>query len=290
MIKMIASDMDGTLLDAKMQISESNISAIREAERHNIIFMVATGRGLSEAKPALDEAGITCPMITVNGAQAFDQHGNELFTIGIEKATAKAIIDLLTKHQVYFEIATNQGVFSDNLAQRLENIATMLANQMPHLTFKMALTMAAAHLEQLPITNVKDYQIEVLDNPQIEVLKFIVFHEKGPQVLDKIAEEISVNKDLIVSSSFPNNIEINHIEAQKGIAVKRMAKKLGIDLSQVMTIGDNLNDLSMLEVAGVSFAMGNGEEAVKKTAKYTTATNLENGVGQAIIKAITENL
>ncbi len=86
MIKLIASDMDGTLFRCKkMSITNDNASAIHEAERLGIEFMVATGRAYTEAKPALEEAGIDCAMITLNGAQVFDKDGHSLFTAGIEK-------------------------------------------------------------------------------------------------------------------------------------------------------------------------------------------------------------
>lgn len=85
-------------------------------------------------------------------------------------------------------------------------------------------------------------------------------------------------------------MEINHRKGQKGIAVARMAAKRQISLDEVMTIGDNLNDVSMLQTAGVSFAMGNGVVEVKEYAKYITDTNVNAGVGKAIVRAIDEDL
>ena len=93
-----------------------------------------------------------------------------------------------------------------------------------------------------------------------------------------------------MTSSGQNNIEVNHKNAQKGIAVAHVAHERGIPLEDVMTIGDNFNDVSMLQTAGVSFAMGNAEIEVKEYAKYITDTNLEAGVGKAILRAISENL
>lgn len=289
MIKLIASDMDGTLLGTKMDVLQENIDAIRFAEEKGVTFIVATGRGYTEAKPPLDDAGISCPMITVNGAQAFDKDGKELFTIDINNQNAEKIVGVLQAHGVYFEIATDHGIYSDNQHQRIENAATMLANHMPHLTFKMAIAMAAAHLEMLDINYVEDYR-ELLADASIKILKFIVFSQEGEKVLKPLRAHVEKVPDVIVTSSFANNIEINHVDAQKGIAVKHVAEDLGIPLSQVMTIGDNFNDASMLEVAGVSFAMANAEEGVKKIARYETGHHTEGGVGQAIIRAIEEDL
>lgn len=105
-----------------------------------------------------------------------------------------------------------------------------------------------------------------------------------------VGKEISELGDLAVTSSGQNNIEVNHKNAQKGIAVAHVAHDRGIELDDVMAIGDNFNDVSMLQVAGVSFAMGNAEIEVKDYAKFVTDTNLESGVGKAILRAISENL
>ena len=289
MIKMIASDMDGTLLSSHLAVSEKNKEAVRHAQEQGIEFMVATGRAYSEAKPALDEAGIKCAMITGNGAQGFDAEGNETFTISIDKETVKTIMSILRGHDLYFELMTSHGVYAESQPQRVENFATLVANQVPHLTYKMAIAMASAHLDMLPVNYIDSYD-ELLVNDEIEILKVICFCEDGPEVLRPIGEEIEKQGRLYVTSSFPNNIEINHQDAQKGNAVRMIAEQKGISLDDVMTIGDNYNDVSMLGIAGVSFAMGNAEEGVKKVAKYETDTNVNDGVGKAILRAISENL
>lgn len=286
---MIASDMDGTLLTSHLSISELNKDAVLKAQEQGIEFMVATGRAYTEAKPPLEDAGIRCGMITGNGAQAFDADGNEIFTISIDKKIAKKVMAILREKGLYFELMTSKGVYSDSQPQRLENFATLLAENIPHITFKMAIAMASTHLNMLHINYTESYD-ELIESDDIEVLKVITFSDGGQEVLQPIAREIEKLDDVHVTSSFPNNIEINHKEAQKGVAVKRLAEAKSIDLKEVMTIGDNFNDVSMLEVAGVSFAMGNAEDGVKKVAKYEAETNVNDGVGKAILRAISENL
>ncbi|MGX7244131.1 Cof-type HAD-IIB family hydrolase [Enterococcus quebecensis] len=289
MIKLIASDMDGTLLDSKMSISKDNASAIREAERLGVEFMVATGRAYTEAKPALEEAGIECAMITLNGAKVFDKEGNSLFTAGIEKTIATEILDILETHNIYFEVSTNKGIYSEKQEKRIENFASHIATTMPHLTYKVAIAMASAHLALLDITYIEDMRA-LIKQEDIEVLKIIGFSMDGPKVLAPASTHIRQLADLAITSSAQNNIEINHKNAQKGIAVAHVAKNRGISKEEVMTIGDNFNDVSMLQWAEVSFAMGNAELEVKDHAKYVTSTNLENGVGEAILRAIREDL
>ena len=144
---------------------------------------------------------------------------------------------------------------------------------MPHLTYKVAIAMASAHLSLLHITYV-DRLDDILKDDSIEVLKIIGFSMDGPKVLGPAGMEVEELDDLVVTSSALNNIEINHRLAQKGLRL-RASLKNGIPAEQVMTIGDNLNDVSMIQWAGVSFAMGNAELELKEYAKYETATNLE---------------
>lgn len=289
MIKLIASDMDGTLLDAHMSISTENTEAIRMANELGIEFMVATGRNAQEARAALDEAGIDCAMITLNGAQVFDRSGKSLFTVPIPSPQAMTVMDILDANGIYYEVATNQGLYSESQPKRIESFASSIATHMPHLTYKMAIAMASANLELLHITYVDSIRELLLDD-KLEVLKIICFHTEGPRILGPVGKEISNLGELAVSSSGQNNLEVNHKNAQKGIAVAHVAHERGITLDEVMTIGDNFNDVSMLQTAGVSFAMGNAEIEVKDYAKYLTDTNLESGVGKAILRAINENL
>lgn len=289
MIKLIASDMDGTLLDAHMSISTENTEAIRMANELGIEFMVATGRNAQEARAALDEAGIDCAMITLNGAQVFDKSGKSLFTVPIPSPQAMTVMDILDANGIYYEVATNQGLYSESQPKRIESFASSIATHMPHLTYKMAIAMASANLELLHITYV-DSTRELLLDEKLEVLKIICFHTEGPRILGPVGKEISNLGELAVTSSGQNNLEVNHKNAQKGIAVAQVAHERGITLDEVMTIGDNFNDVSMLQNAGVSFAMGNAEIEVKDYAKYLTDTNLESGVGKAILRAINENL
>ena len=104
MIKLIASDMDGTLLDSCMQISPENAAAIKHATEQGVEFIVATGRNRTEALPALEQVGIDCAMVTLNGAQVFDKAGQSLFTVPIDAQTVTSILDLLDERDIYLSL------------------------------------------------------------------------------------------------------------------------------------------------------------------------------------------
>ena len=289
MIKLIASDMDGTLLNEKMVISEINTKAILAAQKAGVHFMVATGRGYTEAKPLLEEVGISCPLITLNGAQVYDEEGKVLENIGLSKETVQAILEKTNDLGLYCEMTTSNGVYSDNKAKRIETVASLIYRTNPDTSFKMSVALAAARLEIMNINYVTDYK-QVIDDEAIEILKIIAFSEKGPTVLKPLADELSKTGDLAITASFVNNIEINHIKAQKGLALARAAEALDIPTDEVMALGDNFNDVSMLKVAGYSVAVDNAEEGVKAHANYLTATNNENGVAQSILLALNDEM
>lgn len=288
MIKLIASDMDGTLLNDKMEVSDENAQAIREAQAAGIEFMVATGRGVTEAKPLLAAQNLKPAFITLNGAMVFDEAGKLVVTIPIADDLNDYIVKTLQKDNIYFEVVTNKGVFSDSRVERIQNVADLLVDLNPDTTYKLAVALAAARLELMNINYVDNYQ-ELLDDPTIQIMKFIAFTGERYDILKAPAKTFEATGKLSVTSSSANNIEVNNIKAQKGYAVEAYAKQRGITMDEVMTIGDNLNDASMIKMAKYGVAMGNAIPEITALAWDTTKTNSENGVAAAIRKAIRVN-
>ena len=133
-----------------------------------------------------------------------------------------------------------------------------------------------------------DYS-ELLDDPKNHVMKIIAFSQAGPEKLKPLSDDLLAKHSSIkITSSSRSNIEINNINAQKGIAVERYANMLNTPMSNVMAIGDNNNDVSMLKLAGTSYAMGNASTEVKQLATHITDTNVNDGVGKAILAVLAE--
>lgn len=281
MVQIIASDMDGTLLNDKMVISKRNAAAVKEAQKQGVHFIVSTGRAYDEVKPLITEASFNCPMITLNGAFVLDEEGKEISAAPIPDSIAKKIMLTLKKNGLYFEVITAKGVCSDNKAKRIENFAELLASISPDTPYKLAVTLASARMELMNINYVDNY-MDLVDDPKTVIGKIVVFSPEGQKVLGPIKDELSKNANLVITSSGPGNIEINHVNAQKGVALQAYADSLNIPMDNVMAIGDNNNDVSMLKAAGISYAMGNGSDEVKMLAKYITAPNTEDGAGIAI--------
>ena len=115
-----------------------------------------------------------------------------------------------------------------------------------------------------------------------EILKVIVIEDENLSILDEITKELNKIEGLEITKSWFNNIEIMATGSDKGSAVKILAEYLDIDKDEIIAFGDNYNDISMLEFAGIGVAMGNADEFVKSKADYITSTNSEDGVAKAL--------
>ncbi|WP_407857506.1 Cof-type HAD-IIB family hydrolase [Enterococcus hailinensis] len=289
MIKLIASDMDGTLLNDQLQVSTKNIEAIQKAQAQGIEFITATGRGVSHAIISLDRANIHVPMILLNGAQVVNAQRETIFTIPIGKERTNTVLDALDRADLYYEVFTAEHVYSENQPERIDFISGHLLKKVPGLSKKMAIAVSSEHLALTPLTYVDNIR-QVLKETDEEVLKIIAFDKHGPDTLKAATLELEKIGNLAIAASELTNIEINHEDAQKGIALKQFAEQRGFTAEQVMAVGDNFNDLTMLSYAGESFAMGNAVDEVKQIAKHVTYTNEDNGVATAIERVLSEEL
>lgn len=290
MIKLIASDMDGTLLNNDLVVPEENISAIKEAQKAGIEFMIATGRGIHEALPLLEKYHLHPAYITLNGAQVFDENEKVQVELPLNLEVSHQIISTLRKYKLYFEMVTNQSIFSNSKVQRINNIANLITNLNPDTPFKLAIALSSARLELMKIQYIKNYD-ELLARPAINIFKIIAFDSNHPNNLISVKNDLinEFNSKIIITSSSKFNIEINDIHAQKGIALKKYADKKGISSDEIMTLGDNINDTTMIQYAKYSVAMENAVDSIKKIANYITTRNDQAGVAKAIKKAIQFN-
>jgi len=281
MIKLIASDIDGTLVNGQLEISEENAQAIKAAQERGIIFCIATGRDYREASIPLIEQKIICPIITLNGAHLFDDTGATIGLNAIDNQTTHQLWKIFNEKGVYAELMTNQGVFGQNAEKRLHYFIAYIGETMPHLTHQQALEMAHTYLDHFHLNHVEDV-LEVADRKDIEVLKIFVADD-NIETLAQITKEIQTTlPELVITSSGAYNIEINHKNAQKGIAVLKLAKQYQITSEEIMTLGDSLNDASMLKSAQIGVAMENANPKIKKIATHITTSNEDSGVAKAI--------
>lgn len=280
MIKCIATDMDGTLLNSLQQLSPENKEAILKAQAMGIEVVVATGRSYQEATYVLADAGVKCPIICVNGAEVRTKEGNVLTSNPIDKQLARKTAEKLTEHGIYFEVYTNNGAYTTNMDLAVSILVDIIVSANPDVDRDEVAHAAGARLRDGLIHTIEDYEVLFADEAQ-QIYKLLVF-SFDPVKLQEAGELLSEFEELAVSASGHENLEITHKQAQKGVALEAFVKAKGIDLAETMAIGDNFNDISMLQKAGRSVAMGNASDVIKSLCDVVTDTNEENGVAKAI--------
>lgn len=281
-VKLIASDMDGTLLNQDRQISQENAAAIQQAQARGIHVVIATGRSYKEAIHLLKAAGIICPVICVNGAEIRSESGEKLKSIPLQREKFARVEQTLTEQDIYYEMYTNTGVFSDNPEKAINVIADIIRSANPEQSLEDARSISEARFIKGQVTYTPSYT-EVLSREGIEIYKVLCF-SKDDEKLRKVWAELESDERLAVSTSGDHNLEITDRGAQKGLALSEFAASLGISMEDTMAIGDHYNDVSMLTRAGYSVAMGNAEAEIKSVSRFVTTSNTEHGVAQAIQK------
>jgi Cof subfamily protein (haloacid dehalogenase superfamily) len=275
--------MDGTLLNSNQKISPANRDAIRFAQKQGVEFVIATGRSYQEAKEVLEEAGIRCTVIGLNGAEVRNEAGEMTHRNVLPAKTASQVAHYLETLGIYYEFFTNKGTFTENYEASIDMLVDIFKSANPEVPEEKI----RMHVKNRGITryihNMYDSR-EIFNDPSILFYKIVAF-DKDESLFEELSSklEAELNEIKVTSSGF-RNIEINHISAQKGIALERFVKEKGISLQHTMAVGDNLNDLSMLERVGYPFAMGNAVPEVKKLCPHETSKNDEDGVAKAIYK------
>jgi Cof subfamily protein (haloacid dehalogenase superfamily) len=284
MIKCIATDMDGTLLNSAQRITEENKAAILKAKEQGVEVVVATGRSYDEAMFVLREAGLQLPAICVNGAEVRSPDGEVVATNPLSKAQAKEAARILNEKEIYFEVYTNQGTFTDDRDKGITVIVDIFSSANPEAPVDVILKGAEERFEK-GLVHVVDSYDELFDNDEHQIYKFLAFSFDDKKQAEG-REALSVIEGLALSSSGHSNIEITSEKAQKGIALEAFVKERGLEMSETMAIGDNENDLSMLTSAGRAVAMGNAGFAIQAECDVVTSTNDESGVGKAILEVL----
>ena len=281
MIKVIASDMDGTLLGEDHKIAPETLSAIKEACDAGIRFMICTGRNFPGAMNELEGADLACDYIVGSGAEVRDPRQQVVRSTAISPRLCREIYETVRKYPISVTFCTDGDDYRIGTEEEVEE--------------SLIRQIQAFHLNQCrdEIRDTELYQrmkrntrvisgIEELEKAGLPVYKLFLF-SGDLEMLDKIRRELEKNQEIAVSSSFENNLEITDVKAQKGPVLKEYIESLGYTMDEVMALGDSLNDYSMLSMDfGATVAMENAVPEIRRVAKYTTRSNVEFGVAYAI--------
>ena len=287
MIKLIASDMDGTLLNSDHKIPNENVELIKFAQKNGIQFVVATGRAYYEALPALNYENIKCDVISFNGGIIYDKNGNIINITPMKLKDLYYTIEILKSLEISYQLYTKNTIYTNSIETDITAYIDLIRANGEEPNEQHLRQEAKNRLELGHITEVENIELYLNqeDNPAIKVIGISNDLEK----LKHATELLSGNENISVTSSGANNVEIMDKKATKGEALKIVADIHDINLKNAIAIGDNLNDQAMLDIVEYSIAMKNGNKELQKNAKFITEkTNSEGGVADSVMKLLKE--
>ena len=261
-IKLVAVDIDGTLLTDKGEITREVYKAVQEAKTAGVKVVIATGRPIAGVAKLLDQLQLREAdnyVVTFNGALVQETaSGKDLIKDTLTYEDYLDIEFLSRKLGVHMHAITKEGIFTAN-----RNIGKYTVHE--------------SQLVNMPIFYRTPDEMKGK-----EIVKTMFIDE--PAFLDQVIQEIPAEfyERFTIVKSAPFYLEILQKTANKGSAIIHLAEKLGLSKDQIMAIGDQENDRAMLEVVGHPVVMENGNDQLKKIAKHITKSNQESGVAYAI--------
>lgn len=289
MIKLIASDMDGTLLNSEHFISDENVTAIKNAQKENIEFSIVTGRAYFETIDILKSNNIKASIIAMNGAISYDKKGEITNIFPLDKKNSLFIIKEAKKLNISFGVFNKNCFYLKNVKDYIDAFKNLIIDQghtpnMKKITDEIKNRQKLGYIKE--VTNPENY----LDSKNNPVLKIDLMDDNSDKLI-KLAKILKNNKEIFVTSSGSKNLEILSSKASKGKDLEIYCKNKNISLNNLMAIGDNTNDLSMIEKAYYSVAMKNANSILKQKAKFISDyDNNNSGVGRMIKKLIKQKL
>ncbi len=263
-IKVVVCDMDGTLLNSDHYVSTNNLMAIQKLEEKGIPFVVATGRAYQLMKPYFDMLALENPFILSNGGEVSMPYSDKpLQSAFLNQEDALNIMDYCKKHKMVYLVYTRNAIYSTNNS-RVEFFKEQNKRLEPHqqAIFKEMID----HKELISKHNVNKVLIVEIDRS---------IHKKA-------VEDIKMMGNFEIAESQTSFIDVNPSGVSKGSMLPYIAEYFNVEVKNIMAIGDQDNDVSMLQSAGLSICMDNGSEKAKKVANYITRSNDLDGVAHAI--------
>jgi Cof subfamily protein (haloacid dehalogenase superfamily) len=255
-MKLVVADLDGTLLNKGF--TNETLNTVKKLQDEGYIFTIATGRHFSIAKKYVKELNVKYPAIYSNGAHIYDMENDKIiYQAFIQEQAALQTIGICNDFNIDFIVYTVDHVYSTK------------------------------HARDKLIARVGNYDIDVLDDDELKlcvkkgVVKILIFDDEKESII-KIRKVLNLENDICAVQSHPNYLEVSDHLVNKGNALRILAEYLKIELKDCLAIGDQENDIKMIQVAGIGVAIGNGNPLLLKEADYITKSFEENGFSYAV--------
>lgn len=266
--KLVAIDMDGTLLTSEKIITPAVVEAVRRAEASGAVICLSSGRPYCGLKRYIEQIGLTSPVITCNGAVVTDCKGAVLFRRHLSEAAAGIILDYAERFDTTVCAWSGDRLLVNWLNKRTE-----------HYEWLSDAVASKVSREEM----IESGLDKILWHDEAElILKYQAIIEND---LRELAEKGEPKPEFVFFNSNPF-LEFVNSSVSKAITLEQTAQQLGIKREEVIAIGDAFNDLEMLKWAGLSIAMGNAHDEIKQVCGWVAPSNNEDGVAAALEKFI----
>lgn len=260
MIKLVATDIDGTILIPDGQFTPGIKSCIKELQSRGIKVVLVTGRMNKAAILVRDELGLDTPVISYQGGLIND-NGKFLYERYLTDTQARKIIEWSRAENIHINLYNNDILYSDTDCYEVQRYA------------------ARQNVDYI----IKSYDDIVLNR----VNKILAIDYNDSERINRFETALpSIFPELYIVKSTPYFLEFSNPEGSKYCAVKFLQKYWGLKDSEILTIGDQNNDISLLEAGGVRVAMGNATDELKSVSDYITGTVEEDGFAEAMHKFV----
>ena len=285
MYKLIAIDLDGTLLNSNGIISEKNKEAIKKAQEQGIEVILASGRSKDSIKNFALEINSNKYLIAGNGALAYDiQKNKDIYDKSIKKEEVLKILKICEENSIFYSLHTKSSILTKSL--NYSPLVYYSENLRKPEDKKTAINVIPNLYEYVQSNNREKYLKISIQDADKSIFNNIIKKLKQVKKVDVIEVEhsskkvLKINDEEIIMQYYYTEITRKNIN--KWSAIKEVSRKMKIRKNQIVAIGDNINDKEMIENAAIGFSMGNSALAVKNIGKITAADYNSDGVAEAI--------
>lgn len=260
MIKLVATDIDGTILIPEGNFTESVKKCIKELSKKGIKVVLVTGRMNVAAELIAKDLGLETPVISYQGGLV-KYNGETLYKRCLTEEQAQRVIDWANSENIHLNLYNDDILYSETICPEIERYCNNL-----HTKY-----------------TIKNFCDIKKDN----VNKLLAIDYNNPEKINRLEKELpKVFPDLYIIKSTPYFLEFSNKEGSKYCAVKFLQKYWGIKEAETLTIGDQNNDIALLKAGGIKVAMGNATEELKAVADYVTDSVFNDGFVKAMEKFI----
>ena len=268
--KIVASDLDGTLLNKEQTVSEENFCAISEMNRLGVEFVPTTGRGINEIDRSLINSPDIRYIITSNGAVLFDKNiGKPLLTRYVSKDSVRLILEALRPYNVFFAVHEGGTTYFDKNKYN------------PEFMNLCGIDAYYGHILSQHAEAVENFEGFLLSSDEMELICIFFETDEGARTCKQIFED---SGKLCAANPHANYLEVYSSDAGKGKTLAAFVEQLGVDITDVIAVGDSNNDSTMIQEAGLGLAVANACDALKELADQTICDHSEH-----IAKYVLEN-